>query len=287
MTCHVHPLPWHAGLELSFLGRTVLSARHADHRFLDTTRRNSTRSSSTPPSMPSRGEHRRRLARKDAGRLSFRSQVPPGNHAREGTEGLRAGDQGVSSTPWRSWTTSSARCCCRCRPSGARARWPTLKKFLPVLPPGFRYALEVRHKSWLAKDTSADLTELLRSTASRSAWCSTPGCPRWTTHRAVRLHPLAGPPRGHPRRRLQPRPHQPRRAAGPLGRAGERLSRSGLTVYGYFNNHYQGHSPASVRACRCGWTASGASDVPAEAADRRAVDPAVIWPTAHRCGILR
>ena len=24
--------------------------------------------------------------------------------------------------------------------------------------------------------------------------------------------------------------------------------RAGLIVYGYFNNHYQGHSPASVRA---------------------------------------
>ena len=37
------------------------------------------------------------------------------------------------------------------------------------------------------------------------------------------------------------------RAARRLGGADQRLPAAGLIVYGYFNNHYQGHSPASVR----------------------------------------
>jgi len=39
-----------------------------------------------------------------------------------------------------------------------------------------------------------------------------------------------------------------------------RYARAGLTVYGYFNNHYQGHSPASVRSLQMRLDALGAQD---------------------------
>ncbi len=54
-----------------------------------------------------------------------------------------------------------------------------LERFLPLLPPGQRVALEVRHKSWLATETFAEPDAACsRRTGSRSAWCSTRGCPR-------------------------------------------------------------------------------------------------------------
>ena len=70
------------------------------------------------------------------------------------------------------------RCCCRCRHRAPRPRSTALSA-LPAgaCPTGFRYALEVRHRSWLAPETLPKLLELLQRTAVPSAWCSTPGCP--------------------------------------------------------------------------------------------------------------
>lgn len=124
-----------------------------------------------------------------------------------------------------------------------------LERFLPVLPPGHRYALEVRHKSWLAKDTFAGLTGLLSQYGValclvQHAWMpvlETTTAPftyiRWLGRREdipdddfsqVRIN----------------RDVQLDRWAAQVNTYLE----MGLEVYGYFNNHYQGHSPASVRA---------------------------------------
>ncbi len=123
-----------------------------------------------------------------------------------------------------------------------------LEKFLPILPPGYRYALEVRHKSWLAKETFPNLTELLRAHGValclvQHAWMpalETTTAPftyiRWLGRREdipdddfsqVRIN----------------RDVQLDRWAAQVNT----YMQQGLEVYGYFNNHYQGHSPASVR----------------------------------------
>ena len=50
-------------------------------------------------------------------------------------------------------------------PSWGAGALDTLTSFLPSLPSGFRYALEVRHRSWLAKDTLPKLLGLLQKHA--------------------------------------------------------------------------------------------------------------------------
>jgi uncharacterized protein YecE (DUF72 family) len=46
-------------------------------------------------------------------------------------------------------------------PSFAATQMETLAAYLQALPTGFRYALEVRHRSWLAEPVHAQLLELL------------------------------------------------------------------------------------------------------------------------------
>ena len=106
----------------------------------------------------------------------------------------------------------------------------------------------MRHRSWLAKDTFAQLSELLQKHAValclvQHAWMpALETTPRrsstsagWAAARTSRTTTFA-------------RAHQSGCPARSLVGAGEELLRKGLIVYGYFNNHYQGHSPASVRA---------------------------------------
>jgi uncharacterized protein YecE (DUF72 family) len=134
-------------------------------------------------------------------------------------------------------------------PAWSAGAFDALAGFLGELPGGFRYALEVRHRSWLAKDSLPRLLALLRKHAValclvQHAWMpalNETTAPfvyiRWLGRREdipdddfshvridrdAQLDAWAGQIRAH----LQ----------------------AGLTVYGYFNNHYQGHSPASVRA---------------------------------------
>jgi uncharacterized protein YecE (DUF72 family) len=124
-----------------------------------------------------------------------------------------------------------------------------LTTFLPQLPAGPRYVLEVRHKSWLGKDALPKLLGLLQKHTVALCLVQHAWMPhldevtapfvyiRWLgrredipdddfshvrINRDVQLDAWAGQIQGY----LQ----------------------AGLTVFGYFNNHYQGHSPASVRA---------------------------------------
>jgi uncharacterized protein YecE (DUF72 family) len=124
-----------------------------------------------------------------------------------------------------------------------------LEKFLPLLPPGQRYALEVRHKSWLAKEMFANLTELLQTHGIalclvQHAWMpalDTVTAPfvyiRWLGRR----EDIPDDDFSHVRIN---RDVQLDRWAAQVNTYLE----MGREVYGYFNNHYQGHSPASVRS---------------------------------------
>jgi uncharacterized protein YecE (DUF72 family) len=136
-------------------------------------------------------------------------------------------------------------------PQWTASGMPDLEKFLPLLPPGQRYALEVRHRSWLADDTFAPLTDLLRQHGValclvQHAWMpalETTTAPfvyiRWLGRR----QDIPDDEFGHVRIN---RDVQLDRWAAQV----QTYLQMNLEVYGYFNNHYQGHSPASVRAMK-------------------------------------
>jgi uncharacterized protein YecE (DUF72 family) len=134
-------------------------------------------------------------------------------------------------------------------PSWGAGAFEALVAFFGNLPTGFKYALEVRHKSWLAPAVLSKLLGLLQRQGValclvQHAWMPALNevtAPfvyvRWLgrredipdddfshvrINRDVQLDQWAGQIRGY--------------------------LEAGLMVYGYFNNHYQGHSPASVRA---------------------------------------
>ncbi len=134
-------------------------------------------------------------------------------------------------------------------PGWTAAGMDDLAAFLPDLPAGPQYALEVRHRSWLAEETFERLKGLLQRHGValclvQHAWMpvlDTITAPfvyiRWLGRR----EDIPDGEFGHVRinRDVQ------------LDRWAEQVRRyrdAALTVYGYFNNHYQGHSPASVRA---------------------------------------
>lgn len=134
-------------------------------------------------------------------------------------------------------------------PGWSAAGLEDLASFLPQLPRGRQYVLEVRHRSWLAEGTFDRLKGLLERHGIalclvQHAWMpatDTVTAPfvyiRWLGRR----EDIPDGEFGHVRinRDVQ------------LDRWAEQVKgyqRAALTVYGYFNNHYQGHSPASVRA---------------------------------------
>jgi uncharacterized protein YecE (DUF72 family) len=134
-------------------------------------------------------------------------------------------------------------------PSWSAAGIETLTSFLGNLPTGFHYALEVRHQSWLRKDTFPRLLDLLRQQGV--AFCLVQHA--WMPALDEITAPLVYI-RWLGRREEIPDDdfsHVRINRDSQLDRWAEQIRRylaAGLTVYGYFNNHYQGHSPASVRA---------------------------------------
>lgn len=134
-------------------------------------------------------------------------------------------------------------------PSWGAGGFDVLKAFLPSLPAGFHYALEVRHPSWLGKEAFPRLLDTLRQRGIALCLEQYVGMPaldavtapfayiRWLGRREDI------PDDDFSRVRIN-RDVQLDRWAGQI----KGYLKAGLTVYGYFNNHYQGHSPASVRA---------------------------------------
>jgi uncharacterized protein YecE (DUF72 family) len=117
-----------------------------------------------------------------------------------------------------------------------------LVSFLDRLPAGPRYAVEVRNRGWLTADFGRELRArgvalVLQDlyTMPRMDWLTAPFTViRWLGRRSdiQRFD------------RLQI--DRTRELAAWASRA-KRFLEAGVDVYGYFNNHYAGHSPGSVR----------------------------------------
>jgi uncharacterized protein YecE (DUF72 family) len=134
-------------------------------------------------------------------------------------------------------------------PSFAADQFDNLAAYLAALPTGFRYVLEVRHRSWLADAVKPKLLDLLRARGAALCLVQHAWMPR--------LDELTGDyvyVRWLGRREDIPDDdfsHVRINRDVQLDAWAEQLAkylREGVIIYGYFNNHYQGHSPASVSA---------------------------------------
>lgn len=117
-----------------------------------------------------------------------------------------------------------------------------LEDFLRGLPRGFRYAVEVRHRSWL----KSGLPELLGELGAALVLVDSPGMPRQELATAdfVYIRWLGDRrefPEGHT--------HPKRDRSQDLRWWSERVDRfleEGRTVFAYANNHYENHSPSTI-----------------------------------------
>ena len=121
-------------------------------------------------------------------------------------------------------------------------RLGALDRFLEALPAEVRYAVEFRHPAWQHQETLAMLG------ARRAAWAAGVGplnppvrplttdfaYLRWIGDRSIEVFDRTQVERGE----------EIRRWAEWIESVRDRL----LEVYGYFNNHFAGHGPASARA---------------------------------------
>jgi uncharacterized protein YecE (DUF72 family) len=127
-------------------------------------------------------------------------------------------------------------------PSFAVEGMGVLEDFLADLPQGFRYAVEVRHKSWLG----SDLTAMLRERGAALTLIDYPRMPRMeeatTDFAYIRwLGDRREFPSGHT--------HAKRDRREDLAWWSERVDRflsEGREVFAYANNHYQNHSPSTL-----------------------------------------
>jgi uncharacterized protein YecE (DUF72 family) len=117
-----------------------------------------------------------------------------------------------------------------------------LEDFLKGLPGGFRYAVEVRHKSWLG----SDLPEMLRERGVALTLLDYPGMPRMEEATAdfsyIRwLGDRREFPEGHT--------HLKKDRDDDLlwwSDLVDRFLAEGRSVFAYANNHYQNHSPSTL-----------------------------------------
>jgi uncharacterized protein YecE (DUF72 family) len=117
-----------------------------------------------------------------------------------------------------------------------------LEDFLKRLPEGFRYAVEVRHRSWLG----SDLPEMLRERGAALALIDYPRMPRMQEATAdfsyIRwLGDRREFPEGHT--------HLEKNRDDDLlwwSELVDRFLEEGRTVFAYANNHYQNHSPSTL-----------------------------------------
>jgi uncharacterized protein YecE (DUF72 family) len=134
-------------------------------------------------------------------------------------------------------------------PTFSASQVNSLTTFVQDLPPGFRYALEVRHRTWVSKDVLPRLLSLLQKQGIALCLVQHQWMPRLDEVTAAfsyirwlgRREDIPDDDYGQVRINRD----------GQLDAWAAQVARylsAGVTVYGYFNNHYQGHSPASVRA---------------------------------------
>ncbi|HEX5851127.1 MAG TPA: DUF72 domain-containing protein [Rubrobacter sp.] len=117
-----------------------------------------------------------------------------------------------------------------------------LEDFLNGPPEDFRYAVEVRHRSWLG----SDLPVMLRERGVALTLIDYPRMPRMDQATAdfVYIRWLGNRrefPEGHTRLKKE-RDEDLRWWSNLVGRFLE----EGRTVFGYANNHYQNHSPSTL-----------------------------------------
>ena len=117
-----------------------------------------------------------------------------------------------------------------------------LEDFLKRLPEGFRYAVEVRHRSWLG----SDLPQMLSERGAALALIDYPRMPRMqeatTDFSYIRwLGDRREFPEGHTY--LKKERDEDLRWWSDLV---DRFLEEGRTVYAYANNHYQNHSPSTL-----------------------------------------
>jgi uncharacterized protein YecE (DUF72 family) len=147
-----------------------------------------------------------------------------------------------SSGRWGAWGTASARSSCSSRRPSTVEGMGVLEDFLTTLPEGFRYAVEVRHKSWLG----SDLAPMLREHGAALTLIDYPRMPRMEEATAgfvyIRwLGNRRGFPSGHT--------HAKRDRREDLAWWSERVDHflsEGREVFAYANNHYQNHSPSTL-----------------------------------------
>ena len=134
-----------------------------------------------------------------------------------------------------------------------------LGRFLPLLPGGYRFAVEIRNKSWLGRP----LLDLLSAKGIALAMIDHPWMPRAAEYGAEPA--LVTAEFAYIRwlgdryaiekvtktwgRTIVDRTRETK-AWVPVVRG---LLSRGLTVFGYFNNHYAGHAPASIELFEETW----------------------------------
>jgi uncharacterized protein YecE (DUF72 family) len=127
-------------------------------------------------------------------------------------------------------------------PSFAVGGMGVLEDFLKCLPDGFRYAVEVRHRSWLG----SDLPEMLRERGAALTLIDYPRMPRMEEATAdfsyIRwLGDRREFPSGHT--------HLKKERKDDLLWWSDLVGRflvEGRVVFAYANNHYQNHSPSTL-----------------------------------------
>lgn len=133
-------------------------------------------------------------------------------------------------------------------PDYSPAERPALETFLDRLPAGFRFAVEFRHAGWLDERSSALLAEAGVGLAVSDG--------PWIPRERVMLAALRPTAELAYFRWLGSRPHVEAYSHVQVDRAAEitawsvvlrKLGGQVKEIYGYFNNHYEGHSPASAR----------------------------------------
>jgi len=137
-------------------------------------------------------------------------------------------------------------------PDFAPDELPAIESFLPILPADLRFAIELRQRDWMRSEVLPNLQELLAHHGVALALSDGRWIPRETMLEQIE-RPTAdflyvrwmGPDRDiTDYSRIQfDRSEELRAWSAALKNAANTID-----IFGFFNNHFAGHSPASVRA---------------------------------------
>ncbi len=129
--------------------------------------------------------------------------------------------------------------------------WPALEQFLPRLPHGLRFAIELRQSRWMAANIRPKLLELLAGQGIALALSDA----RWIG-RETMLELVERPTADFhyvrwmgPDREITDYSHLQFDRSEEIRTWSEALRLAAHTkdIYGFFNNHFAGHSPANAR----------------------------------------